>query len=80
MALNWVMMHDGRREPIPLSHESTQFVQGSTEVTVLIPVETPDIAAGASGIAKRLKETGKIWLTNQRVWRLIHASLGLSCC
>ncbi|KDQ15347.1 hypothetical protein BOTBODRAFT_78212, partial [Botryobasidium botryosum FD-172 SS1] len=70
MSLNWVMMREGLREPIPLPQESVILSQDKTELTLVIPAESPAAAADASApaqVARKWTESGHIWLTNQRL-------------
>ncbi|EMD40353.1 hypothetical protein CERSUDRAFT_110946 [Gelatoporia subvermispora B] len=69
MALNWTMLSPAR-SPIPLPHELTiRTVDGGAEVTLIIPDSPPtgSSAAGGSGGGKRLKDVGRLWLTDQRL-------------
>jgi hypothetical protein len=60
MALNWAML-DGVRAPVPLPHEMTiTSVESGVELALTVP-------GGTDGSARKLKETGKIWVTDQRV-------------
>ena len=69
MALNWTML-DSSRNPVPLPDEMTILsIDSGAELTLTIPDALPQqgAAAGGSGGAKKLKETGRIQLTDQRV-------------
>ena len=69
MALNCVMLSPAR-SPIPLPHELTiRTLDSGVELTVLIPDAPPSAAAsaGGSGGSRKLRETGRMWLTDQRV-------------
>ena len=68
MALNWTML-DGKRNPIPLPDELTIKTESNAELTLTIPNAPPegDAQAGGSGGEKKLKESGRAWLTDQRV-------------
>jgi len=70
MSLNWVMMQDSLREPIPLPGETVILFQDSTELTLIIPAEIPDALTDASmpvAVARKWTESGSIWLTDQRL-------------
>jgi hypothetical protein len=59
MALNWTMLDESKR-PLPLPEEHTVMtVDKGAEVAITIPE--------SGGSLKKLKETGRIWLTEQRV-------------
>ncbi|OCH94499.1 hypothetical protein OBBRIDRAFT_789188 [Obba rivulosa] len=70
MALNWAMLSPAR-SPIPLPHELTiRTVDGGAEVTVIIPDAPPTSStssSGGSGGSKKLKDVGRLWLTDQRL-------------
>jgi hypothetical protein len=69
MALNWAMLEDDRL-PVPLPHEMTlTTIETGGELTLVIPDAQPTGASssGGKGGSKKLKETGQIWLTDQRV-------------
>ena len=58
MSLNWTMLDEAKR-PIPLGEERTVLiVDKGVEVTLNVP---------GSGGLKKLTESGRIWLTEQRV-------------
>jgi len=69
MALNWTMLGPDRT-PVPLPHEMTiMTVDSGAEVTLIIP-DAPhagSAAAGGAGGAQRLKDVGRIWLTDKRL-------------
>ncbi|EDR12166.1 uncharacterized protein LACBIDRAFT_192514 [Laccaria bicolor S238N-H82] len=70
MALNWTMLkHD--RSPIPLPNEHTiTSIETGADLSLTIPDVPPmtsSSTAGGSGGAKRLKASGRIWLTDQRL-------------
>ena len=69
MALNWTMLNPDRT-PVPLPRESPIMTVGSgAEVSLTIP-DTPPTASATSGGAggeRKLKGTGKLFLTDQRV-------------
>jgi hypothetical protein len=63
MALNWAML-DTDRAPVPLPHEMTiTSVESGAELALVIPGPP----GGTDGSSRKLKETGKIWVTDQRV-------------
>ncbi|KAH7909449.1 hypothetical protein BJ138DRAFT_230392 [Hygrophoropsis aurantiaca] len=67
MALNWAML-DARRLPVPLPNEHTIItVDSQVEYALAIP----DRPQGTGNIdprgVKRMKETGRLWLTDQRL-------------
>ena len=70
MALNWTMLkHD--RSPIPLPNEHTiTSIETGADLSLTVPDVPPTTSsstAGGSGGAKKLKASGRIWLTDQRV-------------
>ena len=74
MALNWVML-DQQRAPVPLRDEITVFtIDSGAEVTLYIPDAPPSqgSSAGGAGGIQKLKETGQICLTDQRVRKRDH--------
>lgn len=69
MALNWTML-TSNRSPVPLPNEiDITSVDSGVELYLLIPDAPPSgpALAGGSGGTKKLKSTGKLWLTDQRV-------------
>lgn len=63
-------MLDAQRSPVPLPHEMTISNVGSgVELILTIPNTAPAGSAPAGGLSgpKRLKATGKVWLTDVRV-------------
>ena len=69
MALNWAML-DTDRSPIPLPHEKIlRTIESGAEVILTIPNTPPsaNASSGGSGGIKKLKEMGRLWLTDQRV-------------
>lgn len=69
MALNYAMLSPARA-PIPLPNELTiKEVNSGVELSLVVPDAPPTGAAsaGGSGGAKKMKDTGKLWLTDQRV-------------
>jgi hypothetical protein len=68
MALNWTMI-DESRNPVPLPYEMNIKVMESAELSLTIPVAPTSGSASSdgSGGPKKLKSTGKVWLTDQRV-------------
>jgi hypothetical protein len=62
MALNWAMI-DADRAPVPLPHEMTiTTIQSGVELSLTIPS-----AVSSDASSSKLKESGKIWMTDQRV-------------
>ncbi|KAI0045113.1 hypothetical protein FA95DRAFT_1561455 [Auriscalpium vulgare] len=69
MALNWTMLNPNRT-PVPLPRELTILtIDSGAEVSIDIPNKPPEgsATAGGSGGAKKLKESGKVFLTDQRL-------------
>ncbi|GBE80166.1 hypothetical protein BKA93DRAFT_116621 [Sparassis latifolia] len=69
MALNWTMLSPNR-SPVPLPHEMTiRTVDSGVELTLVVTDSPPAGAArsGGSGGSKKLKEQGRLWLTDHRV-------------
>jgi len=69
MALNWTMLGTDRK-PVPLPHEITiRTVESGAELILTIPDAPPSATStsGGSGGSKRLKEVGRLWLTDQRL-------------
>lgn len=69
MALNWTML-DSSRNPVPLPNEMNILtVDDGAELALTIPDTLPHQGAssGGSGGVRKLKETGRIHLTDQRV-------------
>ena len=68
MALNWTMLDEGRN-PVPLPFEMIIKTMEDAELSLTIPEAPPSGTAtsGGSGGAKKLKSTGRIWLTDHRV-------------
>ncbi|TCD61964.1 hypothetical protein EIP91_007674 [Steccherinum ochraceum] len=69
MALNWTMLSPDRA-PIPLPDELIiRTVDAGVELTVVIPNAPPSGSAtsGGSGGAKKMKELGRLFLTDQRL-------------
>jgi hypothetical protein len=66
MALNWTML-DSNGLPVPLPDENVIIAVSApgAEVSLTIP-DTPP-TAGDSGGMKKIKASGGLWLTNQRV-------------
>ena len=70
MALNWTMLkHDRSPIPLPNEHTITSIETGAdlSLTTPDVPPTTSSSTAGGSGGAKKLKASGRIWLTDQRV-------------
>ncbi|KIY51667.1 hypothetical protein FISHEDRAFT_64175 [Fistulina hepatica ATCC 64428] len=74
MALNWTML-DPARNPIPLPHETSISVKSGAELQLHVPDAPPaaGATAGGAGGSRKLKATGKLHLTDQR---LVFASDG----
>lgn len=73
MALNWTMLDDAKR-PVPLGEEHfVMTIDKGAEVTISIPE-----MAGAS--SRKLKESGRMWLTEQRVYIPLFLSLMVQFC
>ncbi|KAH9833775.1 uncharacterized protein C8Q71DRAFT_175469 [Rhodofomes roseus] len=71
MALNYAMLSPARA-PIPLPNELTiRDLNGGVELSLSIPDAPPSGAssslAGGLGGAKKMKDVGKLWLTDQRL-------------
>lgn len=69
MALNWAML-DSNRSLIPLPNEQTiSSVDSGVELALDIPDTPPSTSAIAGGLggSKKMKEMGRLWLTDQRV-------------
>jgi WW domain-binding protein 2 len=69
MALNWTML-SADRSPVPLPHEATiTTIETGADLTVIVPDAPPSGSAssGGSGGNRIFKETGRLWLTDQRV-------------
>ncbi|KDR84322.1 hypothetical protein GALMADRAFT_205992 [Galerina marginata CBS 339.88] len=68
MALNWAMLN-ANRSPVPLPNEMTiTTVDSGVDISLSIPDAPPSgsSSSGGSGGAKKLKASGKLWLTDQR--------------
>ncbi|KAL1944120.1 hypothetical protein VTO73DRAFT_3305 [Trametes versicolor] len=69
MALNWATLSPAR-QPTPLPNELTlRTIDSGVELTLFIPDAPPSgsTTSGGSGGVKKLKENGRIWLTDQRL-------------
>ena len=79
MALNWAMLDEGR-DPVPLPFEMIIKAMEDAELSLVIPEAPPSGSAtsGGSGGTKKLKSTGRIWLTDQRVEWYIYRLV--ACC
>ncbi|KZT06533.1 uncharacterized protein LAESUDRAFT_714265 [Laetiporus sulphureus 93-53] len=69
MALNCAMLSPARA-PIPLPNELTiRTVDGGVEVALFIPDGPPTGSSSSGGLggAKKLKDVGRLWLTDQRL-------------
>ncbi|EIN11054.1 hypothetical protein PUNSTDRAFT_64772 [Punctularia strigosozonata HHB-11173 SS5] len=69
MSLNWTMLSP-ERTPVPLPHETTiTTLETNVELTVIVPDAPPSRSApsGGSGGSKKMKEVGRLWLTDQRL-------------
>ena len=62
-------MIDEERNPVPLPFEMNIRLLEGAELSLTIPDGPPSgsSTSGGSGGAKKLKSTGKVWLTDQRV-------------
>ena len=79
MALNWTMLNPDRT-PVPLPGETTILtINSGAEVSLTIPDVPPGTAdtAGGVGGTKKLKATGKMWITEKRVHLIYALSLHL---
>jgi len=69
MALNCVMLSPGRA-PIPLPNElNIRTIDSGVEFALTIPDAPPSgsSSSGGSGGARKLKDVGRLWLTDQRL-------------
>ena len=68
MALNWTMIDEGRN-PVPLPFEMIIKSMEGAELSLTVPDAPPSgsTPSGGSGGTKKLKSTGRVWLTDQRV-------------
>lgn len=69
MSLNWAMLNPNR-SPVPLRNEMTfTTIDTGVDLTLIIPDVPPSSSSSGGGFggARRFKETGKIYLTDQRV-------------
>ncbi|KAI0775865.1 hypothetical protein BD413DRAFT_602409 [Trametes elegans] len=68
MSLNWVTLSPAR-QPTPLQDEITVSTLDGVELTLQIPDAPPrgTSSSGGSGGAKKLRETGRLYLTEQRL-------------
>ncbi|CAL1700080.1 unnamed protein product [Somion occarium] len=69
MSLNWTMLSPDR-SPIPLPDELIiRTIDSGAELSLTIPDAPPSRSStsGGSGGAKKLKEVGRLWLTDQRL-------------
>ncbi|KAF8967424.1 hypothetical protein BDZ97DRAFT_1803277 [Flammula alnicola] len=76
MALNWTMLN-ANRSPVPLPNEMTiTTVDSGVDLSLTIPDATPSSSstAGGSGGVKKLRSTGKVYLTDQRVLHIHNGS------
>jgi len=58
------------RQPIPLPDElNIRTIDGGVELTILVPDAPPSGSSnsGGSGGSKKLKENGRLWLTDRRL-------------
>lgn len=78
MALNWTMLGEGRN-PVPLPFEMIIKSMEDAELSLTIPEALPSGSAtsGGSGSAKKLKSTGRMWLTDLRVEQNIYPLVAL---
>jgi hypothetical protein len=62
MALNWTMLNDAR-QPVPIGQEhNVMVIDKDAEIVLSVPSHQ------SGGTHTTMKETGGIWLTDQRVW------------
>ncbi|KAA1466675.1 hypothetical protein DENSPDRAFT_831550 [Dentipellis sp. KUC8613] len=69
MALNWAMLNPDRT-PVPLPREAfITTIDTGVELSLTIPntLPTASSTSGGSGGAKKLKDTGKLFLSDQRL-------------
>ncbi|KAI0065868.1 hypothetical protein BV25DRAFT_1868587 [Artomyces pyxidatus] len=69
MALNWTMLSPDRT-PVPLPRETTLLtIDSGAEVSLTIPDAPPSSSAtsGGSGGSRKMKESGRLFLTDQRL-------------
>ena len=74
MALNWTMLSPDRA-PIPLPDELIiRTIETGVELTITIPNAPPTgpATSGGSGGVKKMKEPGRLFLTDQRVRPHLH--------
>lgn len=72
-SLNWTML-DAKRGLVPLPNENIiSTMDSGVNVVLDIPDAPPSASAsaGGSGGKQKLKQDGKIWLTDQRVSLLL---------
>ncbi|KAF8914419.1 hypothetical protein CPB84DRAFT_1759208 [Gymnopilus junonius] len=68
MALNWLMLNSNRT-PVPLPNEMTiTTIDSGVDISITVPDAPPSgsSSAGGSGGVKKLRATGRSWLTDQR--------------
>ncbi|OSX59505.1 hypothetical protein POSPLADRAFT_1150989 [Postia placenta MAD-698-R-SB12] len=69
MALNCAMLSPSRA-PIPLPNELTiRTIEGGVELSLIVPDAPPagSSSSGGSGGTRKLKDVGRLWLTDQRL-------------
>lgn len=69
MALNWAMLN-ADRTPVPLPYEMIiRSIESGADIVLSVPDTPPtgSTGSGGSGGVKKLKDTGRLWLTNKRV-------------
>lgn len=69
MALNWTMLN-ADRAPVPLPYETIiRSIDSGADIVLSIPDIPPtgSTGSGGSGGVKKLKDTGRLWLTDKRV-------------
>lgn len=77
MALNWTMLN-ADRAPVPLPYETIiRSIDSGADIVLSIPDIPPtgSTGSGGSGGVKKLKDTGRLWLTDQRVRGLFNSVL-----
>jgi hypothetical protein len=73
MALDWTML-DARHQFIPLHDETTiMSIDRDSQVEISLTIPPSGTAAtGGNGVVKKMKERGRLWLTNKRVRLSLH--------
>jgi WW domain-binding protein 2 len=73
MALDWTML-DARHQFIPLHDETTiMSIDRDSQVEISLTIPPSGTATtGGNGVVKKMKEKGRLWLTNKRVRLSLH--------